>query len=166
MICFKNLTKLISIYIDPKPLVLQDHVFRFVHTVEKRTWYGKKVSKTYNNVVLSSPKNEIVLNFSKENIIPEKTTINCINYYNIQGRCLVLNDVLDDGITYKLIRLPRIKINKSGDVSDMSFRSTKDAVFYIKSLLGTDEDIYQNVDTCELITNISEYLINLVENGK
>ena len=78
----------------------------------------------------------------------------------------MLNDVLDDGITYKLIRLPRIKINKSGDVSDMSFRSTKDAVFYIKSLLGTDEDIYQNVDTCELITNISEHLINLIENGK
>lgn len=157
------------IYIDPKPLVLQDHVFRFVHTVEKRTWYGKKVCKTYNNVVLSSPKNEIVLNFSKENIIPGETIINCVNYYNIQGRCLVSSDVLGDGITYKLVRLPRIRITSNLGVDklrDTSFRSTKDIVSYIKSLLGTDQDIYQNVDTCELITNISEHLINLIENGK
>lgn len=161
-----------DIYINPSILELQGHAFKFVHTIKRKTWYGTVIEEKINNVLISIPDNIFQLEFSKQRIIPDTSTIDCSFYKNIEGVCLVSGETIEnDGITHKLYRLPSIKLlNNDGVMENVSFRSNKELTHYLdhlnKSGLFNSKDVFQVEDSRELVSNIYEYLINLVENGK
>ena len=55
-------------------------------------------------------------------------------------------------------------------MEDVSFRSSGELIYYLdhlnKSGLFNSKDVFQVEDSRKLVSNIYEYLINLVENGK
>lgn len=166
-----------EIYINPTPLVLQDHKFYFTYRKEsierKFLFFKKKKVENYRNVLVAEESREIIKNFSEIRCVPGETILDCGGYFNIGGNCLI-SKTSKDSISYELTRLPRIMINytyeKCPYYKDISFRSLSDLEFYIKYLIDcgiiNSNSLYQNVSTCELITDIDKYLLNLVQNGK